>query len=219
MPFEKRFISAFDLDRTLLAVNCSFQFGKFLYSQQKLSLAKAFYLMSCYAGHTAGFINLSQLHHLNFNALFKEADSVACQALANRFLDEQLTQLIYKPVFDIYLKAKEIGHYTVILSSSPDFLVQAIADRFSMDTASATTYNIDPSGKFSSLGTIMNGDEKAAELQALANRLQVTKENIYAYSDSHLDLSFLEAAGHPVAVRPNNRLRKLSKIRGWEILS
>ena len=40
----------------------------------------------------------------------------------------------------------------------------------------------------------------------------------YAYGDSVLDIPLLEHADHPVAVYPENKLRKVAKNRGWEII-
>ena len=39
-----------------------------------------------------------------------------------------------------------------------------------------------------------------------------------AYSDSHTDLPFLEAVGHPVAVNPDRELRRIAADRGWPVL-
>jgi phosphoserine phosphatase len=39
-----------------------------------------------------------------------------------------------------------------------------------------------------------------------------------AYSDSHTDLPFLEAVGHPVAVNPDRKLRRIASQRGWPVL-
>ena len=39
-----------------------------------------------------------------------------------------------------------------------------------------------------------------------------------AYSDSHTDLPFLEAVGHPVVVNPDRELRNIAGERGWPIL-
>ena len=39
-----------------------------------------------------------------------------------------------------------------------------------------------------------------------------------AYSDSHTDLPFLEAVGHPVAVNPDRALRKIADERSWPML-
>src|SRR5205823_5714907 len=38
------------------------------------------------------------------------------------------------------------------------------------------------------------------------------------YSDSHTDLPFLEAVGHPVAVNPDRALRRVAASRGWPVL-
>jgi phosphoserine phosphatase len=39
-----------------------------------------------------------------------------------------------------------------------------------------------------------------------------------AYSDSHTDLPFLEAVGHPVAVNPDRALRRVARDRRWPVL-
>jgi phosphoserine phosphatase len=39
-----------------------------------------------------------------------------------------------------------------------------------------------------------------------------------AYSDSHTDLPFLEAVGHPVAVNPDRALRRTPTERSWPVL-
>jgi phosphoserine phosphatase len=39
-----------------------------------------------------------------------------------------------------------------------------------------------------------------------------------AYTDSHTDLPLLEAVGHPVAVNPDRKLRRIAAARGWPVL-
>jgi phosphoserine phosphatase len=41
----------------------------------------------------------------------------------------------------------------------------------------------------------------------------------YAYADSIHDLSFLELAGHPVAVHPDRQLARIARQRGWGIIN
>lgn len=43
-------------------------------------------------------------------------------------------------------------------------------------------------------------------------------QNSYAYGDSLSDVPVLELVGHPVAVRPEARLRTLASERNWEII-
>jgi phosphoserine phosphatase len=40
----------------------------------------------------------------------------------------------------------------------------------------------------------------------------------WALADRKSDLPVLELVGHPVAVHPDRKLRKLARQRGWEII-
>lgn len=54
-------------------------------------------------------------------------------------------------------------------------------------------------------------------LEALGDQA-VDWQNSYAYGDSLSDVPVLELVGHPVAVRPEARLRTLASERNWEII-
>ena len=64
-----------------------------------------------------------------------------------------------------------------------------------------------------------HGAGKAAAVRELAEREGIDLAASTAYSDSHTDLPFLEAVGHPVAVNPDRALRRVARERGWPILS
>jgi phosphoserine phosphatase len=55
-------------------------------------------------------------------------------------------------------------------------------------------------------------------VRELAAREGIDLARSTAYSDSHTDLPFLEAVGHPVAVNPDRELRRLAAERGWPVL-
>lgn len=211
-------IHAFDLDKTLLTSNSSYCFGKYLFCHRRINFFTMLYLVFLYTAHTLGFIRMRRLHELSFESLFKGRSKAYFQQEVAAFLDEQLDDLIYLPAFEEFRGAKAHGSYTIIISSSPDFLVDQIAKRLGFSHSAATTYQNDVAGNFSSLGQVMDGNVKAAALTELANGLHVTRENIYAYSDSHLDVPFMEASGNPVAVRPDKQLRQISLQKGWRIL-
>ena len=114
--------------------------------------------------------------------------------------------------------AKEFGHYTVILSSSPDFLVKHITNRFEVDEWGATEYTLDQEGNFCSIRRTMEGEVKANYIHELVQKRGIPKDKITAYSDSHLDLPFLKAAGKAIAVNPDRTLRKICKKNNWKII-
>ena len=63
-----------------------------------------------------------------------------------------------------------------------------------------------------------HGEGKAAAVRELAEREGLDLAASTAYSDSHTDLPFLEAVGHPVAVNPDRGLRRRPRERGWPVL-
>ncbi len=46
-------------------------------------------------------------------------------------------------------------------------------------------------------------------------RLGIDRQQVTAYSDSHLDLPLLLAAGTPVVVNPDRKLRKIAQLNTW----
>lgn len=66
--------------------------------------------------------------------------------------------------------------------------------------------------------THVNGEQKTLKVQEALVGHQIDWKNSYAYGDSFSDLPVLKLVGNPVAVRPEEKLRKLASEHGWEIL-
>ena len=66
--------------------------------------------------------------------------------------------------------------------------------------------------------TGLYGAAKADAVRELAAGEAVDLAASTAYSDGAADLPFLEAVGHPVAVNPDRRLRRIARERGWPVL-
>ena len=64
----------------------------------------------------------------------------------------------------------------------------------------------------------LHAGAKADCLREVAEREGLDLAECTAYSDSHTDLPFLEAVGHPVAVNPDRELRRIAADRGWPVL-
>ncbi len=64
-----------------------------------------------------------------------------------------------------------------------------------------------------------HGEGKAQAVRELAQADQLDLAASTAYSDSYSDVPFLEAVGHPVAVNPDRRLRKIARLRGWPTIA
>ena len=68
-------------------------------------------------------------------------------------------------------------------------------------------------------GEHMSGKAKCLAVRALAEQRGLRLERSYAYGDQIADLPMLEAVGHPSAVNPAARLRRIARKRGWPLFN
>jgi HAD superfamily hydrolase (TIGR01490 family) len=66
-------------------------------------------------------------------------------------------------------------------------------------------------------GEHMSGNAKCLAARALAEQRDLRLEQSYAYGDQIADLPMLGAVGHPFAVNPAARLRRIARKRGWPV--
>ena len=160
-------VSCFDLDHTLLQVNSSFRFGAYLYKKGVFSFFAMLYLAGCYVLHSLHLISIPTLQNLIFKKLFLGRSYSEMHEHAHAFLDEYFYRILYLPAITRLQQVQQEGQYTVILSSSPDFLVKLCADRLKVDAWAATEYALDQNNCFSKISTFMLGEDKAVYLKNL----------------------------------------------------
>ncbi len=221
MPeIERRFSqsSIFDLDHTLCTVNTSFHFGLHLVNERVLPAYKMPFLLLCYLCHKMGLMSVSLLHREACYHFFCGKSVPELKVHIDNFLNANLSKVLNEPIIGRFHEAKHQGHYTVLLSSSPDFLVSEIAKRLGFHDWAATEYILSKDQTIEEIGQLMEGETKADYVRRLQQRMSFKAEHMTAYTDSILDLAFLEAVGNPVAVNPDRKLRKLSNERGWPVI-
>lgn len=211
--------SLFDLDHTLCTVNTSFYFGMHLVNVKMFPIYKMPFLLLCYLFHKMGLMSISLLHKEACYHFFYGKSAHDLKVQLDIFLDANLPRLLNDVVFQRFREAKHKGHYTVLLSSSPDFLVKEIAKRLEFHDWAGTEYILSKDQTIQEIGQLMEGENKAAFVRHLKEQMCFRDEKMTAYSDSILDQAFLEAVGNPVAVNPDRKLKKLSAERGWTLLS
>lgn len=165
-----------------------------------------------------GILSITKLHDRAFRYLFLGQSAVQVNKWVEEFLDEYLDNQLYLPAIAELKKAKSNGDITVILSSSPSILVSSIAKRLDVLLSHATQYDIDKDGNFCNISFLMLGDDKAHFIKKLQDQFGCLKQNVKAFSDSHVDLPFLLAAGEAIGVNPNRRLRSICKKNRWPMI-
>lgn len=211
-------VAFFDLDHTLLNVNSSFRFGIYLYREKVINLSCLANLLWNYFLHKCGRLDIYGIHEKSFKSLFCSREKNEFQYHAKRFVDEVYACLINNEVLSLLHLKKQKGDKVVILSSSPDFLVECFAEKMGVDGWRATVYQANNVGKYVSIDCVLEGKEKAKLVNEISVSYQIPKNLTSGYSDSHHDLDFLRSVAQPVAVNPNKILRRISINEGWDIL-
>ena len=212
------FLSAFDLDHTLVRGNSSLSFCRYLFCKRVLPLSAYLYSGVYLLQHRFFHISLSKLHQSVFRRILFGKPLKEIEKHVENFLQQYLFSAFYPPAISSLKLAQHLGHYTVILSNSPSFLVKAIAQFLGVNEWHATEYNVDKDAKLCKIAQIIQGEDKAKCIGEIAGKLGIVREAITAYSDSFLDLQFLQAAGNPIAVNPDKKLRAFSQARAWNII-
>ena len=210
-------VAVFDLDHTLVTANISFRYGLFLYRQGHLPFGKVLGLAAYYLRHKFFGMSISALHHRSFDCFFRGRSIQQLKIWTEQFLDAELEAALHTPAVDELRAAQAVGAHVALLSSSPDVLVEAVGHRLGVTNCLATRYRVDNGGVLCVVSELVSGQEKRNYLLQLYST-GYDPAATYAYTDSILDLPLLEAAGRPIAVRPDRQLRRQCLLRGWNIL-
>ncbi len=211
-------LAVFDLDHTIVSDNCSMGFCRYLVLKKILPSSSLLYSFFYYIKHNFFGMSLSELHDRVFERLLLGKPLELIEENVDPFLQDYLFSKMYPPVLAKLRLAQHLGHHTLILSNSPNFLVEKIAQFLGVNEWQATEYAVDTERRLCRIASIMQGEEKASCLQKVASRLSINKDLITAYSDSILDLPLLLAAGTPIAVNPDRKLRRYSEENDWLII-
>jgi HAD superfamily hydrolase (TIGR01490 family) len=68
-------------------------------------------------------------------------------------------------------------------------------------------------------GAAMFGEEKAEAMKRFAREQGIALAQCSGYGDSSLDRWMLASVGHPFAINPTRRLRRVARLHGWRILA
>ena len=110
------------------------------------------------------------------------------------------------------------GHHVVLVTGGLDFVMRPLADHLGAADAIATHLAERDGVLTGELAGPPIADERKAELvREYADRHGINLAGSFAYTDSHGDLPMLDCVGHPAAVNPDRRLRRLAAGRGWRV--
>jgi HAD superfamily hydrolase (TIGR01490 family) len=160
-----------------------------------------------------------RLLNVELFALFKGVSRDRLTVLGEEYCERILTRHLFQSGLDLLEGNRSAGLEPVLVTGSPDFLVEPLARRLRIEHSAvnqpaysrgiATGRLCEP---------IMAGEEKARWCEQWARRGGLQLADCWGYADSYYDLPFLVALGHPVAVNPDRRLAATARVRQWPIV-
>jgi HAD superfamily hydrolase (TIGR01490 family) len=210
----------FDLDRTLLRRSSALALaGSFrqhgVIGRGQLAKAAAWQLLFAARGAGAETVRKAAEDGLMILKGFRVDDLRNLVATA---MEPILKPLVYQEPLRLADRHRERGEPVYIVSATLQEIVEELARELGFDGAIGSTCEI-VDGVYTGRSLRgAHGTGKAAAIRELAEQEDLDLAASTAYSDSHTDVPFLEAVGHPVVVNPDRELRRIAVEREWPIL-
>ena len=221
-------LALFDLDHTLIPFDSGMAWTQFLVERGVLSAdAEATYLAYCHQ-YVAGTLDIHAMHRANLQPLLRYPRAMLTRW--QRDFEQAMAPRIPASTLALVREHRHAGDLCVIVTATTGLIAQPFARLFDVDHLLATqAATVDSSPQAAFTGEI-DGEpcyraHKVTRVeQWLAQRpggsvfrlADFTRS--WFYSDSISDLPLLSAVSHPVAVRPDDRLRAHALASGWRII-
>jgi HAD superfamily hydrolase (TIGR01490 family) len=134
------------------------------------------------------------------------------------FSVEDMRRLVYDEPLHLLARHQERGERAYIVSATLQEIVEHIAADLGFDGAIGSTCEIVDGVYTGRSLRAAHGRGKALAVRELAAAEDIDLVASTAYSDSYSDVPLLEAVGHPVAVNPDRKLRRIARRRGWPVV-
>lgn len=160
--------------------------------------------------------------------IFNEALFSAYQGMSHdrlHLLSDEAFEKVMKPALfpksrDLIKRCKDEGHEVVLVSGALDFVMRHLQEYLGADTVICNKLEFKhgfATGRL--LRPVVAGPEKAALIRDHAEEKGHALKDSFAYSDSYSDVPMLSVVGHPAAVNPDSRLKRLARTYGWPVLT
>ena len=211
----------FDLDKTLIDTSVAFAYVRPLVAAGLLSRRALISSLRQRLAYKLVGADANRLYRLRDQAarLVQGWPVARVAEVAEEHADRVLAAHEFPGTRALLEEHRDAGHHLVLASTSPLPLVRALAGRLGVRDVVASDFEVVDGGYRGGVTLYAEGEAKAKELLALADRDGLDLTASYAYSDSVSDLPMLRLVGHPVAVHPDRALRRTAEAEAWPIRS
>jgi HAD superfamily hydrolase (TIGR01490 family) len=217
---DAREAAFFDLDKTVIARASMVAFGLPLYRGGLIThrtLLRALYAQLIYLQLGASEEKLDRIRE-SVLRLTRGWPQARVREIVAEALEQTVEPIIYAEAADLIEEHKAAGRMVVIVSASPEELVEPLGRYLGADRVIASRARLDEGGRYTGhMEFYAYGEFKAEAMRALAESENLDLAGSFAYTDSYTDLPMLEAVGHPVAVNPDRILGRWAREHEFEV--
>lgn len=114
---------------------------------------------------------------------------------------------------------KAAGAVLAVVTSATRYTAAPLADELGIAHVLCTELEVDLNGRFTGRVNqpLCFGEGKAQRARIWAEAMGFDIAQAYFYTDSIADAPLLNIVGHPIAVNPDPRLRRLARTKGWPV--
>lgn len=211
-------IAFFDLDHTLLNGANGNLVVKYMVKKRLMGIAAIWKALK--------FTGLYRMNRLPreevYRWTFQECGKYTIEELV-RMLDEAYELYIMPRLLkegEEHIRDHEgMGHITVIATAAGEYISEKVRVQLGADDKIAAMAPV-RNGRLTDelCRPLPFGEGKETLARSYASARGVNLKDCYFYSDSISDLPLLQAVGHPIAVNPQRKLKRVAEAKGWPVL-
>lgn len=216
-------LALFDLDNTLLIGDSDFEWAQFLIAKGVLDReVQEARNIQFYEDYKAGTLDIHAFLDFQLAPLARHSRE-ELDAWREEYVTTRIQPMIGAPARALVQRHLDDGAVCAIVTATNSFVTGLIAREFAIPHLIATIPAFE-NGRFTGKprGTPSFKEGKIERVELWLESLGLwwgSFERSWFYSDSHNDLPLLGKVSDPVAVDPDDTLRRTALEKGWPVLS
>jgi HAD superfamily hydrolase (TIGR01490 family) len=213
-----RIAALFDMDKTLLDTSSGQLYARFLYRTGEMGRREWARVAWWGVLNRLGVLNMESLIPRVLSSAAGDDEREMRRQCDLWFLEDVLPHMTERGRQRV-TEHKAQGHLVAIVSGSTQYVVEPLAAHLGFPGQYVCTHLESQDGRLTGriVPPVCLGSGKVVWAERFAAEHDVELSASYFYTDSITDLPLLERVGHPVAVNPDPRLRRLARKRDWPI--
>ncbi len=213
-------LAIFDLDNTLIGGDSDYLWGEFLV--EKALVDPVYYKeenQRFYDDYKTGTLDIYEFLKFSLAPLSQHSFTDLAE-LHSEFMKTKIASIWLPKAENLLNKHRKDGDYILIITATNHFVTRPIAEKLGVDDIIATMPEKKDNrytGNVAGIPCFQEG--KVERLATWLEENNHSLDNSYFYSDSINDLPLLSKVTHPIAVDPDELLKKHAVKYGWLTLS